>query len=89
MAGYPPIIIPKERRREYIEALSEYHLAAGPVAGKGDLLPEVDKLDRFRRFCAESWAESIRLVDTARRKQQDRYQRNTSEMEKTHLGQIR
>ncbi len=74
-AGYPPIIIPKERRREYIEALSEYHVAAGTITGQSDLLPMVDKLDRFKLFCAESWGESIKLADHAMRKQQERNQR--------------
>ena len=68
-AGFPPIIIPKERRQEYIEALSEYHLAVGTVTARSELLPEVDKLDRFKRFCAESWSESIKLVDEAHQKQ--------------------
>lgn len=75
-SGYPPIIIPKERRREYIEALSEYHLAVGTVTGLSELLPEVDKLHKFERFCGESWSESIQLVDRAREKQQERNQRN-------------
>jgi Fic family protein len=69
-AGYPPIIIPKERRQEYIEALSEYHLAVGTVTAGGELLPKSKKLDRFKTFCAESWSESIRLVEAARKKQQ-------------------
>ena len=73
-AGYPPIIIPKERRQEYIEALSEYHLSVGTVTGRSELLPDVNKLDKFKRFCAESWSESIKLVDNARRKQQERNQ---------------
>jgi len=76
-AGYPPIIIPKERRQEYIEALSEYHLAVGTVTARSELLPDVDKLDRFKRFCSESWSESIKLVDNARRKQQERNQQIT------------
>jgi len=73
-AGYPPVIIPKERRQEYINALSEYHLAVGTLTAESELLPDVAKLDRFKRFCAESWSESIKLVDNARRKQQDRNQ---------------
>jgi Fic family protein len=68
-AGFPPIIIPKERRKEYIDALSEYHLAAGTVTARSELLPEVNKLDKFKRFCAESWSESIKLVDEAHQKQ--------------------
>lgn len=78
-AGYPPIIIPKERHREYIEALSEYHLAAGTITGRSELLPEVDDLDRFKRFCEESWSESMKLVDHARKKQRERNQRNVRE----------
>ena len=71
-AGFPPIIIPKERRQEYIEALSEYHLAVGTVTARSELIPEVDKLDRFKQFCSESWSESIKLVDEAHKKQKER-----------------
>ena len=74
MAGYPPVIIPRERRQEYIEALSEYHLSVGTVTAQSELLPNVDKLDRFKCFCTESWSESMKLVDNARRKQQERNQ---------------
>lgn len=78
-AGFPPIIIPKERRLEYIEALSGYHLAAGTIIAQSDLLPEVDMLDRFKRFCKESWSETILLVENAITKQQERNQREFSE----------
>jgi len=71
-AGYPPIIIPKGRRQEYIEALSEYHIAVGTVTARSELLPDVDKLDRFKRFCAESWSKSTKLVDEAHKKQKER-----------------
>ncbi|OPX38911.1 MAG: cell filamentation protein Fic [Desulfobacteraceae bacterium 4484_190.2] len=73
-AGYPPIIIPKERRQEYIEALSEYHVAVETVTARDELLTHVDKLDRFKRFCAESWSESTKLVDEAHKKQKERNQ---------------
>jgi Fic family protein len=73
-AGYPPIIIPKEDRKEYIDALSEYHLAAGTLTVRSEFLPEIDKLDRFKRFCSESWSGSIKLVDEAHKKQQERNQ---------------
>jgi len=73
-AGFPPVIIPKERRQEYMEALSEYHFTVGTVTARSELLPEVGKLDRFKRFCAESWSESVKLVDDAHKKQQERNQ---------------
>lgn len=71
-AGYPPIIIPKERRQEYIEALSEYHLAVGTLKAGEELLPDSKMLDRFKAFCAESWSGTINLVEEAQRKQQAR-----------------
>jgi len=71
-AGFPPIIIPKERRKAYIDTLSEYHLAVGTVTARSELLPELDKLDRFKRFCAESWSESIKLVEEAHKRQKGR-----------------
>lgn len=74
IAGYPPIIIPREQRREYIESLSEYHLVAGTVTARNKLLPDVEKLSRFKLFCAKSWSGSIKLVDNARKKQQVRNQ---------------
>ena len=71
-SGYPPIIIPKERRQEYRVALSEYQLSVGTVTARSELLPDVNKLDRFKRFCSECWSESIRLVDEAHKKQKER-----------------
>jgi Fic family protein len=73
-AGLPPIIIPKERRREYIQALSQYHLAVGTIAAADELLPAIEKLDGFKRFCQESWSESLKLVDEVHKKQQTRRQ---------------
>lgn len=74
-SGYSPIILPKERRREYIDALSEYHLAAGTVTAQSHFLPMVDELERFKRFCKESWTETLSLVDHAVTKQRERKQR--------------
>lgn len=73
-AGLPPIIIPKERRREYIQALSKYHLAVGTITAGDELLPVIDKLDEFKRFCRESWIESLQLVDEVHTKQRTRRQ---------------
>ncbi len=64
-AGFPPIIIPKEGRQEYIAALTEYHHQAGTIAKGEELLPDVEALARFTAFCSSAWAESNRLVDNA------------------------
>ena len=71
-AGFPPIIIPKERRREYIQSLSKYHLAVGTIVGGKELLPAIDKLNEFKKFCQESWSLSLKLVDAAYDKQRAR-----------------
>ena len=71
-AGHPPIIIPKERRKEYIEALTEYHLAVGTVRAGDALLPDNQKLDGFKSFCAEAWSETMDLMEEAHKKQQAR-----------------
>ncbi len=71
-SGFPPIIIPKERRREYIMSLTEYHLAAGIPKPGLPLVPETEKLEKFKIFCAESWKSSMELVRAAQEKQKER-----------------
>jgi len=56
------------------ESASEYHLAVGNITSQNELLPDVEKLNRFKRFCTKSWTESIKLVDSARKQQQERNQ---------------
>jgi len=34
-------------------AVSEYHFAVGPVTAWSELLPEIEKLNRYNRFCTE------------------------------------
>lgn len=64
-AGFPPVIIPREGRREYIAALTEYHHQVGTLTDDGELLPNVEALARLTTFCSAAWAESNRLVDNA------------------------
>jgi len=57
-----------------VEALSEYNFAVGTVTARSELLPDVDRFDRFKQFCTESWAKSIKLLDEAHGKQRERNQ---------------
>lgn len=72
MAGLPPIIIPREQCKAYIDFLSAYHFVAGQVRSGDQLPPEKDKLQPFTTFCRQAWQTSIGLVDEARIKQKAR-----------------
>ncbi len=74
-AGLPPVIIPKGQRKAYIDALSEYHYAAGQIKKGDDLLPNPDALNAFTAFCGQAWEESMSLVDDIHQKQQARNQK--------------
>lgn len=71
-SGFPPILIPRERRKEYIDLLSEYHFAVGRIQAGEDLLPLIDKLQPMMDFCRHSWQESLALVEEAKKKQEER-----------------
>lgn len=71
-AGLPPIIIPGEQRKAYIDALSTYHHTVGQIRAGDMLFPETGNLDEFTVFCQQAWQSSIDLVDVVRRKQQVR-----------------
>jgi Fic family protein len=72
MAGLPPIIIPRESCKAYIDALSAYHYAVGKIQAGGELFPEAGKLPPFTAICRKAWQTSIALVDKCRKKQQAR-----------------
>jgi hypothetical protein len=71
-AGLPPIIIPGEQRKAYIDALSAYHHTFGQIRAGDMLFPETGNLDEFTVFCQQAWQASIDLVDEVRRKQEAR-----------------
>ncbi len=74
-AGYPPIIIDKERRYDYISALAEYTFANGVPSRASDLVREDSRFDKFRSFCERNWKESRDLVEQARALQENREKR--------------
>ena len=64
-SGYPPIIIEKEKRQQYIKVLSRYELAVGQPDVDNELLPEHEALGEFKKLCSDSWVQSLQLVDEA------------------------
>jgi Fic family protein len=70
--GLPPIIIPREGRKQYIDALSDYHYSAGTIKAGDELLPHPDALKPFEDFCRNAWDQSLSIVSEIRQKQQAR-----------------
>lgn len=71
-SGLPPVIIPKEGRKQYIDALSAYHFSVGRIKAGDKLLPNQDALQPFTSFCEQAWQESLALVEEVRKKQRER-----------------
>ncbi|NDY70584.1 Fic family protein [Desulfobacter hydrogenophilus] len=71
-AGLPPVIVPKEQRNAYIDALSQYHYAVGQIEKGKELLPEPEALKPFAAFCKQAWNASMDIVDEIHKKQQIR-----------------
>jgi hypothetical protein len=68
-SGHPPIVIPSERRRDYINILVKYQLEAGIPNADKKIVLHGKSLDAFKAFCLESWGKSLDLVDQARQRQ--------------------
>jgi Fic family protein len=71
-SGEPPILIPKEDRREYLQILSDYESSTGQTCIGQPLLPEPEKLEDFHQFCKRTWSASKELVDLALKQQRIR-----------------
>lgn len=73
-AGLPPIVIPRERRQEYIHLLASYDLVVGPAKVGVDLLPPEGDRGPFRAFCEDCAAVVDQLIEEARATQAGRRQ---------------
>ncbi|MGA2225322.1 MAG: Fic family protein [Syntrophobacteraceae bacterium] len=74
-AGYPPIIIEKEKRYDYIMALAEYTSTQGVPSRDTELVHEGECFDKFCSFCEQCWQCSLSLIEQALALQQKRDQR--------------
>ena len=62
-AGLPPIVIPNERRREYIRLLANYELQAGQLNNDSGAWPQVELLEAFEQFCSECYDATLRSIE--------------------------
>ena len=73
-SGLPPVIVPVQKRKQYIDALSAYHFSTGQIKSGDPLLPEKSALKPFFSFCEQAWEESLSLVEEMKARQKRRKQ---------------
>jgi Fic family protein len=61
--GCVPILVPAERRLDYIESLASWQLASGALRGCSALEGDQDKLASFHAQCAEWMTASSAMMD--------------------------
>ena len=71
-AGLPPLVIPKEERRIYIDTLARYQRRIGRITPETGVWPAPPELARFVDFCHRCYATTRRLVDLAFEQQRRR-----------------
>jgi Fic family protein len=74
-SGYPPVLIPLEKRKEYLDNLVQYQLEAGIPHADKEPIKHGESLEKFKTFCSESWEKALGLVDRAHQRQADRHKR--------------
>ncbi|QQS55834.1 MAG: Fic family protein [Candidatus Competibacteraceae bacterium] len=73
-SGFPPIVVARERRREYIKLLVAYDSAHGQAQLGQPLLEEGSELQTLEGFFADNWQETQDLLENMRQIQHHRSQ---------------
>ena len=61
-SGLPPIVIPKEKRREYIQLIAAYQMSVGQLDNKSGARHEPQGLKDFEAFCLECYQETETMI---------------------------
>lgn len=61
-SGFPPIVIPKEKRREYIQLLAAYQISVGQLDNKSGVWPHPQRLKYFEAFCLECYQATKSII---------------------------
>lgn len=64
-AGLPPLTIPQDERRTYMQILANYQIAIGQLNGATGVWPDPSRLMDFSQFCASCYAPAEKLVAAA------------------------
>lgn len=72
--GHLPLLVPSERRLDYIESLADWQLASGPVRPGANLDGSAAQLLAFRSLCEEWMRDASALLEEALVLQSKRHQ---------------
>jgi len=61
-SGLPPLAIPQEHRRTYIETLSKYQMSIGELTSTSGVWPYPEQLREFEVFCGTCYEGTRELV---------------------------
>lgn len=61
-SGLPPLVIPQEQRRVYIETLSTYQISIGQLTSTSGVWPDPEQLTEFEAFCGACYQSTRELV---------------------------
>ncbi len=64
-SGLPPLVIPQEQRRTYIQTLSTYQMHIGQLNSTSGVWPDLTQLKPFSDFCAGCYGSTKELVEQA------------------------
>ncbi|MEE9345205.1 MAG: Fic family protein [Methylococcales bacterium] len=64
-AGLPPIVIPKQERKIYIQLLAEYQLSIGQISQETGVWPKLAVLIEFEEFIERCYSVTKLLVEKA------------------------
>ena len=70
--GYPPIVIPGEKRSEYIDLLWDYQNGVGTIKHGSQLLPRHPAIAHFETLIKNEWQQTATLVEEARKREATR-----------------
>lgn len=68
-SGHPPVVVPKERRGDYIDLLWEYQNAVGEIGRGAPLVPPHPAIARFTELLQAEWHHTLELTHAARQRE--------------------
>jgi len=65
-SGFPPLIISKQDRKEYIQLLANYQIDTGVITTHTGVWPETKSHGEFENFCMREYQVTLELVENAK-----------------------